>query len=483
VEGIVQAGSAEIVLSGDGSILRASGIGRGERLVQDIEQGVSVRDHIHPEDRDTFELLFAHAPLSRRGRATIEIRWARGEDRWTNVNATIAKSDEGAAVLHLAGDEAAVARHREAQMRRVVDGSAQGIIVRTQDEVLYMNNSFARLVGYASAEECAADRRGADAMIYPEDLGIVMAHLKARLEGREPISHYEFRLMRRDGTPVWVENYAAVVSWDGQPASLSWLSDISQRKAIEAELLQSKEEAEFANRTKTEFLANMSHELRTPLNAILGFSEMIESGMFGVLPEKYVEYAHDIHKSGEHLLELVNDVLDLAKLEAGKLELRETEIDLSDLVDDCLSLMRSRADEGAVRLRKSVPRNLPLLLADRRAVKQLLLNFLSNAVKFTPEGGMVTIEAECAVYGPRLSVIDTGIGMTDTEIEIALSPFGQIDSKLARKHQGTGLGLPICRSLMELHGGDLRVTSKPSLGTAMTAYFPASRAIARAAVA
>ena len=220
----------------------------------------------------------------------------------------------------------------------------------------------------------------------------------------------------------------------------------------------------------------MSHELRTPLNAILGFSEVIQSQLFGPVNPKYADYAHDIHRSGEHLLELVNDVLDLAKLEAGKLELREVRVSLPEIVSDCLSLVQAKAEAGEVGLQCEVA---PLAVrADPRAVKQVLLNFLSNAVKFTPPGGTVRVTAASSPAGEvTVSVSDTGIGMTEPEIRVALSPFGQIDSKLARKHQGTGLGLPICVSLMELHGGDLTVTSRRNEGTTLTARFPAERTI------
>ncbi|MGD0866701.1 MAG: PAS domain-containing sensor histidine kinase [Rhizomicrobium sp.] len=481
-DGSTQSGYAAVVLDGDGAVLHVSGAGTGERFVQALAIGDTILTQIHPEDADVFELVRAQAPQRAGRSATIGLRWARSGGKWSKLFATVAAQDDGTVRLSLVGDEAAAARRAEVQMRRVVEGSAQGIIVRTQTQVLYMNNSFARLVGYASARECMASEMNANSMIHPDDLDLVADRVKARLAGEETISNYEIRLLRRDGSPVWVEAHAALVNWDGQAASLSWLNDISRRKAIEAELVRSKDAAEFANRTKTEFLANMSHELRTPLNAILGFSEMIGCKMFGPVADKYVEYSHDIHRSGEHLLALVNDVLDLAKLEAGKLELRESEVCLAELVEECLTLVGNRAREGGVTLHAELPAGLPLLRADGRAVKQLLLNFLSNAVKFTPAGGRVTVRANrSAGRGLSISVSDTGIGMSTAEIEVALSPFGQVDSKLARKHQGTGLGLPICKSLMELHGGDLTVASRPNQGTTLTARFPAERVVGRAA--
>jgi two-component system cell cycle sensor histidine kinase PleC len=287
-------------------------------------------------------------------------------------------------------------------------------------------------------------------------------------------------VLRRDGTEMLVETQAAMVIWDGKPASLSWISDISRRKAMEAQLLRSKEAADSANRAKTEFLAKMSHELRTPLNAILGFSEMMQTAMRGPLNAKYLEYAGDIHASGEHLLGLVNDILDLAKLEAGKVELQESDVTLPELTEECLALVRGQADRGNVRLAAVVPHTLPALRADRRSLKQLLLNLLSNALKFTPDGGTVTVLANGGErFGITLSVRDTGIGMSAAEIEVALSPFGQIESAFRRTQKGTGLGLPICKSLVELHDGTLHVSSEPGGGTTLSATFPSYRTVVR----
>ena len=246
--------------------------------------------------------------------------------------------------------------------------------------------------------------------------------------------------------------------------------------------MRAKEAAEFANRAKTEFLANMSHELRTPLNAILGFSEVIAGEMFGpVGTAQYVDYARDIHASGEHLLDLINDVLDLAKLEAGKLELHESDVALSAIIDQCVALVRGRAQSGRVTLHVEVPQGLPALRADARALKQVLLNLLSNAIKFTPDGGTVTAAISEEKNGIAIAICDTGIGMSPADIAVALSPFGQVDSELARKHQGTGLGLPITRSLVRLHGGDITIESTPGKGTTIAAHFPKARLTAVAA--
>lgn len=477
------AGRSFVVLDEAGVVLHAHAAGAGSRFVQGVSEGASLAPHIHPDDRAFFELTRYWVSSGSANNATIEIRWARDGGRWAKIHATFESASDETVRINLRPDGEAHARRAEAQMRHVVEGSAQGIVVRTTKDVLYTNDAFARMLGYTSTRDMAADasRRDVNSGIHPEDMPLIAERVRRRLAGEEKISRYEFRMVHRDGSIRWMETKATLVDWDGQPASLSWITDISDRKRMESELVRSKEAAEFANRTKTEFLANMSHELRTPLNAILGFSEVIKEQMFGTVAAKYMEYARDIHRSGAHLLDIINDILDLSKLEAGRLDLQESDVAIGKLVEECFLLIRNKAAEGDVTLVDHVRANLPLLRADARAVKQVLLNFLSNAVKFTPEGGTVTIAAHVCSRGLQISVTDTGIGMTAEQIQIALSPFGQIDSKLARKHEGTGLGLPICRSLVELHGGTLAVTSKPNDGTTMTATFPAERVLAHAA--
>jgi len=239
-----------------------------------------------------------------------------------------------------------------------------------------------------------------------------------------------------------------------------------------------KASADAANRAKSEFLASMSHELRTPLNAILGFSEIIKDELFGPvgLPQ-YVDYANDVHKSGQHLLDLIDDILDLSKIQAGKVELRDVDVNLSELVLDAISLMQERARKGGVSLSFAEGSSGPVILADRRLLKQILLNLLSNAIKFTPSGGTVTAKTFSDARGVGFSVQDTGIGMTRADIGKAMSPYGQIDSQITRKHKGTGLGLPISQSLAVLHGGKLVVDSKVGRGTTITLALPGSRAV------
>jgi len=242
------------------------------------------------------------------------------------------------------------------------------------------------------------------------------------------------------------------------------------------DLLLAKIEAERANKTKSEFLANMSHELRTPLNAIIGFSGTMMLEMFGPLGDKYKEQINDINNSGEHLLELINDILDISAIEANAIKLVESQVAVEKVIQSVARLMEHRAEKRRVAFTIDVPPTLPTLYADERRVKQVLLNLLSNAIKFTDEQGRVHLRAARNDDGSlAISISDTGIGMDEEEAAIALTVFGQIEGSLIRKYDGAGLGLPLSKQLMEIHGGTLTVTSKKGEGTTVTATFPAER--------
>ena len=256
------------------------------------------------------------------------------------------------------------------------------------------------------------------------------------------------------------------------------IRDMTRRKQQEAELIASKTQAELANRAKSEFLANMSHELRTPLNAIIGFAEVLDSEFFGTVNERQKSCITDIHDSGRHLLDIVNAVLDMSKLEAGQFELCEEAVEVHEAVGQCLMMVRDRAASGGVAIHNEVTATVATLWVDRRAFKQVILNLLSNAVKFTPSGGSITITAGMEQdRGFALAVADTGIGIPPDFMADLFQPFRQAENSANRRYEGTGLGLSISKNFVDLHGGTLTCRSAPEAGTTMTVRLPAGRVI------
>jgi PAS domain S-box-containing protein len=263
----------------------------------------------------------------------------------------------------------------------------------------------------------------------------------------------------------------------GRPMLVVTVSlDITDRKRAELAVLGAKEDAELANHSKTEFLANMSHELRTPLNAIIGFSQLMADEVLGPLGNtKYSGYARDICNSAEHLLGIINDILDVSKLEAGKLELEEELVDVAAITRNLLHFVADRAGALDVTIDTEIDSALPRLRADQRKLKQILLNLVTNALKFSHPGGRVKLRAQLAEGAVKIEVVDNGIGMDDAEIATAITRFGQVASTWNRKHAGTGLGLPLAIGLVELHGGTLEIKSRKGEGTTVTVRFPAKR--------
>ncbi len=257
----------------------------------------------------------------------------------------------------------------------------------------------------------------------------------------------------------------------------------AQLKKQYVELERAKDEAEAASRAKSQFLANISHELRTPLNAIIGFSSILMNQLFGPLGDsKYMEYSRDINESGAHLLDIINDILDLSKAEAGRLTLNLEEVQVQKAIAKCVTLMTDRAEKGNVKIITDIPKLMPPLMVDRLRFIQVVLNVLSNAVKFTEESGTVSITASTRKVNDEIThylvqIRDTGIGMSREDIDKAFQSFGQVDSGLNRKYEGTGLGLPLTKKLMELHGGAIEIESELAVGTQVTLVFPAVSAV------
>jgi PAS domain S-box-containing protein len=317
------------------------------------------------------------------------------------------------------------------------------------------------------------------AHIHPEDRETAIASCIEAIE-RGGNNDFDYRMITSDNRTIWVRDIIGLVTEiNGRRMIRGVLIDITERKRVEQELSINRELAERADRAKGEFLANMSHEIRTPLNAILGFCQLIENETFGPIGDpNYLDYLRIINDSGQHLLALINDLLDLSRIEAGKYEMADEEIDVSEIICACVLLLSEKAEREVVTIDQDVAGTLPALRADKRAVKQILINLLSNAVKFTERGGKVTVRAGAASdSGFYIQVADTGIGIAPEDIEKALSPFRQLNSKIKDTNEGTGLGLPLSKSLIELHGGSLDIQSEVGGGTTVTVYFPSERII------
>jgi cell cycle sensor histidine kinase DivJ len=249
--------------------------------------------------------------------------------------------------------------------------------------------------------------------------------------------------------------------------------DISERKAQERALIEARDAALSASRAKSRFLANMSHELRTPLNAIIGFSEVMTREMFGpVGSARYQEYSRLIHESGGHLLELINGVLDMSKIEAGKFELYEELFVLEDAVESAVRFVRMQAERGGIALRTHIAPGARTIFADKRAIKQILVNLLSNGVKFTPRGGEVQVRVSVDARGLELAVSDTGVGIAPADVQRLGQPFEQVEGEHVRSKEGTGLGLALVKGLAAMHGGDAQLESVLGEGTTVRVRLP-----------
>ena len=376
-----------------------------------------------------------------------------------------------------------ILKESESRYRKMVEMSPDAIFVHQDDIIIYSNNAAVNLIGAKDLHGIIGQRMSS---YFPlDDQQNLGEHFKYSDEtaAGHIVPARTGRLIQMDGEFVDVELEGNALLYGDKPVMQVVVRNITARKKTQELLQKAKEEAEYATQLKGNFLANMSHELRTPLNAIIGFSEIIKGEIFGSAgSDKYVEYATDIHDSGNHLLELINDILDLSKADAGTMEVHEEAVDLASIVNICTRIAEPQRVKAEVDLVVEMPEVIPEISADRKMLKQVLLNLLSNSLKFTPIGGKVTLSVQPLPNGGlNILVQDTGIGIKENDIDKALTPFVQVDSELGRKYQGTGLGLPLSKELMELHGGTLTLESEFGVGSTVTVYLPSERVLSKAA--
>ncbi len=358
----------------------------------------------------------------------------------------------------------------------IFDVSEVGILVFDHNRrIVKVNDSFERIYGWNRKDTLGKDFVG---FLIDEEQSAARKRYEAHIKGKERTSG-EVSLLRKDGSIAnTVYTSVSLALSHGRRFQVTTLVDITKHKQMEISLKFAKEQADAANHAKSAFLANMSHELRTPLNAIIGFSEMIMKETFGAIGnDKYTEYLSDIHLSARHLLEIINEVLDMSKIEAGKVDLDEQIVDLKALIESVVRIMASRGFSNGLEIRDIIERDLPCLYADPRLVRQVLINLVSNAVKYSNNGGGIDVEATTNEAGAViLKVKDYGVGIPADQLEEVMQPFGQIhDPAQSASYQGTGLGLPLARAMVELHGGELSLDSIENEGTTVLVSFPVER--------
>ena len=438
----------------------------------------------HPEDLEKSLELRKQLLSGKIDHFNIEKRYihADGHDVWADVTAVPIRDDDGT-IINFVSYIRDITKQKEAELREhksqvryraLIDSSIQGIIVTNIDhEIIFANSAFVSMFGYDSIEEF---------MRYTLTTSIVAPHEQERLKnmgaswlaGDAKSYVFEFDGIRKDGRIIKLQSMTNKLDWDGETAFQSAIVDATEQKQIEQDLRLAKDQAEYASRAKTDFLANMSHELRTPLNSIIGFSELMS--MDFIKPshmEQYRSYASDINFSGRHLLQVINDILDVSKIEAGVMNVEHEPVNVEQCIESCIRMMKERAAVGKVSLNTNLSPLLPIAHADDIRVKQVLLNLISNAVKFTSPGGVVDISANDLGDGfIKVIVRDTGAGIPDELMDSMFKPFMQASNAHQLAHEGTGLGLAIVKSFTEMMGGKVGMESTLGEGTAVSVTLP-----------
>lgn len=456
----------------------------------ETSMGKNLFEMMYPSDQEEQK---HHVTLLARGqkkayRSLTKLRTIEGTYRSVEIVVSMLRQDESKN-LRVVGsftdiEERQRAEHAlseaEKKYKTIWENAAGGIYQLTPDgQILSANPALARIFGYDSPEHLMRSVRNAHAELFVEPMERIRHLEVASVQSGESSGALETQAIRKNGDKIWIhENFHAVLNNMDQLVYYEGsIEDITQRRESETQLREAKITSDVASRAKSEFLANISHELRTPLNSIIGFSEIIRNEVFGPIePKSYTEYASNIYDSGKHLLGIINQILDISRIDAGERELNESLVDIKKISTICLGLSQSKFTQNSLTVIDNIPENLPKLVAEELAIKQMLLNLLSNAAKFTPHGGRVTLSAEVEASGRfRISVTDTGVGLSPDQIDKASMPFGLVDGRLDKGTGGAGLGLSLVHSLLRLHGGGLEILSQKGIGTTVSMIFPADR--------
>lgn len=452
-----------------------------QSLGQDLFAMLSHKQH--EENRRDFDAMVRGKKEAYRNYT--KLRTADGSFRTVELAVSMTREDDDGD-LRVVGTFTDIEERRRAEKalgdaekkyRTIVENAAGGIYQLTPEGVyLSANPAMARILGYEKSEDLLRSVKNANETIYRDRhaRNVFIGTLEAAGQAVNHISE----MIRADGESIWVNENARTVR-DDQGNVLYFegsIEDVTDRKRSEQEMEKARIESDLSNRAKSEFLANMSHELRTPLNSIIGFSEIITTQAFGPIEkDEYVEYAKNIHDSGKGLLNVINEILDISKIEGSQRELNERVIDLEKVTLSCLELMDGKINDANIEVQNLLEKP-PQIIGDELAMKQIVMNLLSNAVKFTPEEGRISVSCRMNDNGEvHFAISDTGIGMSEEEIEKALSPFAQLDTDLARSGSGTGLGLTLVDLLVKLHGGRLDIISQKGTGTTVTVVLPVNR--------
>ncbi len=448
----------------------------------------SIFDYIHPDQRAEQRRFFNEFIGGQKMAYKVPTKLSLGNDRYRHVDLAFSMvrmaEDKSLRVVGTLTDteqrQAAETALRDAEQkyREIVENSINAIYQTTPGgKIVSANPALAEILGYRNVDdlmECIGDIQS-QIYVDPQD----RRQFVRDLNSHGKVTGIETKLRRKDGEEIWVLENARVVRdkhgnvkyYEGN------MSDITEKRAADEALRNAKLQAELSSKAKMDFLANMSHELRTPLNSIIGFSEVIKNQVMGEIPNKeYIEYASDIYNSGNYLLKIISEILEVSKIETGERQLNETNIPLSRIVNTCLNILNSKITDAEIEFKADLPAELPEVLGEELVLKQIFINLLSNAIKHTPKGGQIFVTAKSDNHDNLVfEITDTGVGMSAEELEQALQPFGQVNTDLDRDTSGTGLGLTIVQSLVALHDAEFKLISQKNIGTTARITFPPNR--------